>query len=78
MNFLALSNKAGFSIIYQNILAFTISAYLARSIGPYNYGIWARFILLFGYLECFCKHQFDITSIYYLGKKNLALINVIQ
>ena len=57
------------STIFQNLVIFIASILLARNHGPYAMGLWSIITLIIGLLEVFSKHQFDIASTYFVGKK---------
>lgn len=73
MSLTTILNKSATSVLYQNTIALLASIFFARYHGPYIIGLWSIFTLIFGYFECFCKHQFDITSINYVGNKKFTV-----
>ena len=46
---------------------------IARELGPDMMGIWTILLLIPGYAEAFGRLQFDISSVYFIGKKKRTL-----
>lgn len=73
--------RKSFSIFQRDILLFIVNTLvgviIARKLGPEYMGIWAILLLIPGYAEAFARFKFDASSIYFLGKKESSVEEMI-
>ena len=66
-----------FSLFRRDTLLFfstlLTSIVIARKLGPEMMGIWTILLLIPGYSEAFGRLRFDISAVYFLGKKKVGV-----
>ncbi len=70
-------SKKAFSLFQIDVVLFATSiitgAVIARELGPDLRGLYAIILLIPSYAEAFGRIKFDVASVYFLGKKIIAL-----
>lgn len=55
-----------FLLLFMN---FIISIFIARKLGPSQFGVWSLLMVVTSYFEGIGRLQFDVASVYFIGKK---------
>jgi O-antigen/teichoic acid export membrane protein len=65
-----------FSLFQRDALLFfstlLTSIVIARQLGPEMMGVWTILLLIPGYAEAFGRLQFDVSAVYFIGKKKAS------
>ncbi len=66
-----------FSLFQRDALLFfstlLTSIVIARQLGPEMMGIWTILLLIPGYAEAFGRLKFDVSAVYFIGKKKVGI-----
>ena len=77
---MSFANKS-FSLLQRDIFLFftnlATGIVIARVLGPTMMGLWVILLLNPGYAEAFGRLKFDVSAVYFLGKKKISIGEIV-